>query len=118
MPEQTAKKMTDKKNTGSVGSVPVRLDVYVAECEGVTRSAAQRLIESGCVTVGGRVRDKKYLVTDADEVTVELPEPQPCEAQPQDIPLDIVCSSTPCCITAAAHCRASAVCCVPVSFIV
>ena len=90
MPEQTAKKMTDKKKTGSVGGVPVRLDVYVAECEGVTRSAAQRLIESGCVTVGGRVRDKKYLVTDADEVTVELPEPQPCEAQPQDIPLDIV----------------------------
>ena len=90
MPEQTAKKMTDKNNTGSVGGVPVRLDVYVAECEGVTRSAAQRLIESGCVTVGGRVRDKKYLVTDADEVTVELPEPQPCEAQPQDIPLDIV----------------------------
>ena len=90
MPEQTAKKMTDKNNTGSVGGVPVRLDVYVAECEGITRSAAQRLIESGCVTVGGRVRDKKYLVTDADEVTVELPEPQPCEAQPQDIPLDIV----------------------------
>ena len=88
MPEQTAKKMTDKNNTGSVGGVPVRLDVYVAECEGVTRSAAQRLIESGCVTVGGRVRDKKYLVTDADEVTVELPEPQPCEAQPQDIPTD------------------------------
>ena len=29
-------------------------------------------------------------MTDADEVTVELPEPQPCESQPQDIPLDIV----------------------------
>ena len=40
----------------------IRLDIYVAEREGITRSASQKLIEAGMVTVCGVVREKKYLV--------------------------------------------------------
>lgn len=68
----------------------IRLDVYVAEREGITRSASQKLIEAGMVTVGGIVRGKKYLVGKSDEVEVTVPDPEPMEAMPENIPLDIL----------------------------
>lgn len=67
-----------------------RLDQFVAEREGITRSASQKLIESGLVTVNGEVRPKNYKLRPDDVVEVELPEPEPMDALPQDIPLDIV----------------------------
>lgn len=67
-----------------------RLDIFIAAREGISRSAAQKLILDGCVTVNGERRDKKYQVSEDDAVTVSYPEPEPCEAVPQDIPLDIV----------------------------
>lgn len=39
----------------------LRLDVYVAEREGITRSASQKLIESGYVLVNGVVRENGIL---------------------------------------------------------
>lgn len=68
----------------------IRLDIYVAEREGITRSASQKLIEAGMVTVCGVVREKKYLVRGCDEVEVTVPEPQPMAAEPENIPLDIL----------------------------
>ena len=67
-----------------------RLDVYVSECEGVTRSFAQKLIESGAVTVNGKVKPKNYRIADGDVIDTDVPEPADCEAEPQDIPLDII----------------------------
>lgn len=40
----------------------VRLDVYVAEREGITRSASQKLIESGYVLVNGIHRESGILL--------------------------------------------------------
>ena len=71
-------------------NVGVRLDVFVSATAGLTRSAAQRLIESGDVTVGGHARAKNYLLRAGDTVEVAIPEPEPSEAMPEDIPLDIV----------------------------
>lgn len=72
--------------------VPVgqRLDVYIAERERISRSAAQKLIESGAVTVNGEEKAKNYRLREGDIVECELPEPVPADAQPEDIPLDIV----------------------------
>ena len=67
-----------------------RLDIYVSEVYNVTRSAAQKLIENGFVTVNGVIKAKNYKLGDRDEVEVDFPEPVPDEAVPEDIPLDIV----------------------------
>ncbi len=67
-----------------------RLDAYVAEQTDLSRSAAVKLIENGDVTVGGKAESKNYRLREGDTVEIVFPLPEVCEAQPQDIPLDIV----------------------------
>ena len=67
-----------------------RLDVYVSESEQITRSAAQKLIESEFVTVNGISPAKNYRLRAGDEVETEFPEPVPADAKPQALPLEIV----------------------------
>ncbi len=55
-----------------------------------SRSSLAALCESGAVLVNGNPEGKKYAVKQDDVLSVTLPDPVPCEAQPQDIPLDIV----------------------------
>ena len=68
----------------------MRLDVFVAENTDYTRSAAQRLIDSGAVLVDGLQKKTKYAVRAGETVTVDPPEPEPVELEKEDIPLDIV----------------------------
>lgn len=68
----------------------LRLDVYVADTERITRSAAQSLIEKGFVTVNGVIKQKNYKLSEGDNVEVEHPEPIPDKALPENIPLDIL----------------------------
>ena len=68
-----------------------RVDAWLAaHLEDVTRSAAQRLLEEGKVTCGGRALAKNYKVTGFETLEVELPDPVPVDVVPQEIPLDIV----------------------------
>ena len=68
-----------------------RLDAWLAaQCPAQSRSALQNLIEQGCVTKNAAPVNKKEKVVPGAVYTVELPDPQPIEAQPQNIPLDIV----------------------------
>ena len=67
-----------------------RLDAYVAEVAELSRSAAAKLIESGDVTVNGKKSEKKYPVKENDEIAVVIPEAEEYEAQPENIPLDVV----------------------------
>jgi len=72
-------------------NVKERLDAFLAATlEDVTRSAAQRLIEEGRVTVNGKAVAKSCKLTGDETVTVDLPEPEAIEAIPQNIPLDVV----------------------------
>ncbi len=72
-------------------SSPTRLDRAVAErVEDLSRAAVIRLIEEGRVLLNGRSVSKSTMAVAGDEVTVSLPPAQPDEAQPQNIPLDIV----------------------------
>jgi len=69
----------------------VRLDSFLAgSLPELTRSAAQRLIEAGQVTVDGGIVRKSCRLTGGEAVAVELPAPEPVDARPQDIPLDVV----------------------------
>ena len=67
-----------------------RLDTYLAEKTELSRSAAAKLIDSGDVTVNGQRVEKKYQINDGDGITVVIPEAEEYEAQPENIPLDVV----------------------------
>ena len=68
-----------------------RLDAFVARCvPGLTRSAAQRLLEEGCVTVNGKPAKKNYKLLAEDAVSVTVPDPEPVDIQAKEMPLDIV----------------------------
>ena len=68
-----------------------RLDALLARSvEGLTRSAAARLLAEGCVTCDGAVPGKSYRIAGGEELCVTLPEAEEPEAVPQDIPLDVV----------------------------
>lgn len=69
----------------------LRLDSFLsAALASMTRSAAARLIESGQVTVNGKTAVKSCRLSGGETVCAALPDPEPIEALPQDIPLDVV----------------------------
>ncbi len=69
----------------------LRLDAALAVAvEGLSRSAAQKLCEAGLVTWQGKALTKKDKLPARTEIDIDLPEPEPLEAQPEDIPLDVV----------------------------
>ena len=68
-----------------------RVDAWLAgQMDGLTRSAAQRLLEDGRVVLDGKPLAKNYRLTGKEALTVSLPDPEPLDALPQDIPLDVV----------------------------
>jgi len=68
-----------------------RLDVFIADnCEGLTRSFVQNLIKKGWVTVDGIEQKANYRLKAKQTVRFLIPEPEPSEALPEDIPLDVV----------------------------
>lgn len=69
----------------------LRLDVLLSRrVEGLTRSAAQRLLEEGKVSLQGRPLKKNHRLRAGEALELCLPDPVPTDARPQDIPLDIV----------------------------
>jgi 23S rRNA pseudouridine1911/1915/1917 synthase len=68
-----------------------RIDVLLARSvEGLTRSAAQRLLDDGLVLCQGKPVKKNYKTAAGDEFSVTVPEAAPVELVAQDIPLDVV----------------------------
>ena len=68
-----------------------RADAFLARSiPDLTRSAAQRLLEEGSVTLAGKPLKKNYKTTPGDKLEVVLPDPEPVDVIPQNIPLDVV----------------------------
>lgn len=67
-----------------------RLDKLIADNSDISRSFAAKLCEDGLVAVNGKAEGKKYKVSAGDVVSISLPEPETVNAEPEDIPLDIV----------------------------
>lgn len=67
-----------------------RIDSFIAIHTELSRSAAQKLIESGDILLSGAPVSKKYAVKSGDEITVDLPEVKECEIEAENIPIDIV----------------------------
>lgn len=68
-----------------------RIDKYISEnIAEITRSAVQTIISDGRVLADGKTVSKNYKIKGTEKITVEIPEPQPMDAVPENIPLDIV----------------------------
>jgi 23S rRNA pseudouridine1911/1915/1917 synthase len=66
-----------------------RLDAFLAvRGAAPSRAAAQRLIDAGAVTVGGRSRPKNHRLTPGDEVAVAPAEEEP--AATREVPFEVV----------------------------
>lgn len=68
-----------------------RIDAWLAaNLEDMTRSAVQRLLEEGRVVCDGKQLAKNYKLNGSETLEVSLPDPEPVDVVPQDIPLDVV----------------------------
>ncbi|MEY3867128.1 MAG: hypothetical protein RLZZ338_1019 [Cyanobacteriota bacterium] len=69
-----------------------RLDVWLSqEISDLSRSRLQSLIEKGHVTINDQIcQSKKELVKQGDRVSVTIPDAEPLDLKPEEIPLDIL----------------------------
>lgn len=67
-----------------------RIDKALSELTEFTRSHIQKILENGEVTVNNKVVSKGYKLSAGDVVSFVPPEPEPIQAEPENIPLDVV----------------------------
>ena len=67
-----------------------RLDLFVSERLGITRSAAKKLIEEGNVYLDGSPAKASHAVRAGDRVEAKLPAPKTLDLTPEDIPIDVI----------------------------
>ncbi len=68
-----------------------RLDAFLARSvENLSRSGAQKLLDEGCVLLGGKPGKKNDKLNIGDEISVTLPEPKAVDIVPTEMPLDII----------------------------
>jgi 23S rRNA pseudouridine1911/1915/1917 synthase len=67
-----------------------RLDVWLAGASGLTRSAVQKLIDSGRVLVNGAPAKARHKLQPGESVSYDVPAPRPSELKAEAIPLRIL----------------------------
>ena len=67
-----------------------RLDIYISEKLGITRSAVKKLIDGGNVTLNGKAPKSSAAVKTGDVVHTSIPDPVVPDLTPEDIPIRIV----------------------------
>jgi 23S rRNA pseudouridine1911/1915/1917 synthase len=67
-----------------------RVDRFVADASGLSRSYVQKLISEGQVTVAGLPIKSNEQVMPGQIIELEVPDPIPLELEPESIPLSIV----------------------------
>ena len=67
-----------------------RIDSFIAAEEGITRSAAAKLAESGRITVGGTAVAKNYKLRGGEVIVIDYPPVESSDAEAEDIELDVV----------------------------
>jgi len=76
--------------TAEAEDAGTRADVFLAAKLGVSRSNMQKLLEDGRVKRGEKITKANYKVRAGEMFVVNIPEPEPIEAVPENIPLDII----------------------------
>ncbi len=67
-----------------------RLDRFLSDESGESRSFITKLIDSGLVRLSGKQLSKNYKLSAGEIIEVTFPAPEPSEALPEEIPLDII----------------------------
>lgn len=67
-----------------------RIDQFVSSACDISRSAVVKLIENENLLVCGKGVSKNYKLRESDKIEIVFPEPESSEAEPEDIPLDII----------------------------
>lgn len=76
--------------TAEAEDAGTRADVFLAAKLGVSRSNMQKLLEDGRVKRGEKIIKANYKVRAGEMFVVDIPEPVPIEAVPENIPLDVI----------------------------
>lgn len=76
--------------TAEAEDAGTRADVFLAAKLGVSRSNMQKLLEDGRVKRGEKIIKANCKVRAGEMFVVDIPEPEPIEAVPENIPLDII----------------------------
>ena len=71
-------------------SIGKRIDSYLADNIGVSRTNIQRLIENEKILVNGKKTKVSYKVQNEDEISIENEEPKEIELKAQDIPVEVL----------------------------
>lgn len=68
-----------------------RIDKYISDnIAELTRSAVQGIIAKNGITADGKAVSKNYKIRGTETIEVEIPDAEPMDAVPENIPLDIV----------------------------
>lgn len=70
--------------------IPERLDVFVSEKTGITRSQVQRLIKKGLVLVNNKTENQNYKMKINDIITIHKPEEEKDILIPEALPINIL----------------------------
>lgn len=69
----------------------VRLDIFVSEnCQGLSRSQAQKIIDEGFVTVNGLMQKTSHKTETGERIEITIPPPAPIGLLPEAIPVKIL----------------------------
>lgn len=69
----------------------IRIDRFLADQEiGLTRNAIQQLLEKGFVLCNGKPASKNLKIKAENRIQIVIPDAQPLDAVPQNIPVEIV----------------------------
>ena len=74
----------------TVGRAGDRLDSYVAAHSDLSRTRVQALVAEGRVRVDGQLARKSDRLETGQEIEVRVPPPEVLDAQPEQIPLDVL----------------------------
>ncbi len=72
------------------GDESCRLDVFVAQKTGISRSRAEKLVKEEQISVNGKTADKKQKLKRGDTIEINLPKAVPYTVKAEKIPLDII----------------------------
>ncbi|WP_447978787.1 RluA family pseudouridine synthase [Candidatus Nitrospira bockiana] len=73
------------------GEAPKRLDLFLANRDPtLSRSALQRLIEQGRITINGAPVKPSYKIRPGDQIAMDVPRPEPLDLRPEPIPLEVL----------------------------
>lgn len=67
-----------------------RLDKFLSDSTGLSRSRIKKLIESGNITVNGAKADPSYKLKTEDKIEINVPEPEKSKLEAENIPLDVI----------------------------